>query len=411
VLKKISVAQVRVGMYIQAFDGSWMDHSFWKTRFVVDDNATLARVHNCGATQCWIDTSLGGDVAASPAAVVAPQPTHKAAPAAAPATSMADELRRATVIREQSRVVVTAMMQEARMGKCVDTRQCLPLVNEVVDSITRNGDALITLSRLKLADEYTYLHSVAVCALMVSLGRQLGFSDDQCREVGLAGLLHDLGKAAMPMDIINKPGKLTDAEFAIIKQHPEKGHQLLLEAGMQNASVLDVCLHHHEKMEGTGYPHQLDNSNLTLVARMGAVCDVYDAVTSNRPYKAGWDPAESVARMATWQGHFDTEILHAFIKSIGIYPTGSLVRLTSGRLAIVIAQTANKLTEPKVKVFFSTNSGMPLKPEVLDLHDRSCSEKIVGREAPEKWPFKNLNELWAGDNEMALALDAQHAKP
>lgn len=207
------------------------------------------------------------------------------------------------------------MFQEARMGRTVDTVQAKRLVEEISDSVTRSPNALISLARLKTADDYTYLHSVAVCALMIALAKQLQLAEEQTRSAGIAGLLHDLGKAVMPMDVLNKPGKLTDEEFAIIKRHPEAGHQMLLGSGA-DAIALDVVLHHHEKTDGSGYPKRLKADAISLYARMGAVCGVYDAITSNRPYKAGWDPAESIRRMAEWtSGHFDPTIFQAFVKT------------------------------------------------------------------------------------------------
>jgi hypothetical protein len=132
---------------------------------------------------------------------------------------------------------------------------------------------------------------------------------------------------------------------------------------------------------------------------MGALCDVYDAITSNRPYKAGWDPADSLSKMATWAsaGQFDTGLFQVFVKSLGIYPTGSLVRLQSGRLAVVIEQNPRTLVSPRVKVFFSTQSGMPTLPEVLDLSQSACTDRIAARESNAKWQFRHLDGLWAGE--------------
>ena len=397
-LKKIAVADLRLGMHLHRFEGAWIDHPFWRARFVIDDEADLRAAQACAVRECWIDTAQGLDVAAAPieaATTVAAAPPGPIAPARTRPTTMADELRQAAALCRRSRAAVASMFAEVRLGHALDAEQCLPLVQEISDSVMRNPGALISLARLKTADDYSYMHSVAVCALMVALGRTLGFEDAACREAGLAGLLHDMGKAFMPNEILNKPGKLTDAEFTIMRSHPARGWELLQEGRGVSDAVLDVCLHHHEKMDGSGYPERLAGEQVTLLARMGAVCDVYDAVSSNRPYKAGWDPAESLARMASWKGHFDPAVFAAFVKSLGIYPTGSLVRLVSGKLAVVVEQNPQATTRPHVKVFFSTKSNLPLPVQVLDL-SRS-GERIAGREPREAWNFPHIEGLWAGD--------------
>ena len=172
---------------------------------------------------------------------------------------------------------------------------------------------------------------------------------------------------------------------------------MLLGSTNVDPMVLDVCLHHHEKTDGSGYPKGMKDESISLYAKMGAVCDVYDAITSNRPYKSGWDPAESLRKMAEWtNGHFDPRVFQAFVKSMGIYPVGSLVRLTSGRIGVVMEQTGKSLTTPSVKVFFSTKSDMRITPQVIDLSRPDNTEKIAGREDPTKWNFTDLNELWSG---------------
>ena len=403
-LKRISVQQLQVGMHLKEFCGSWMDHPFWRNSFVITDPQDIVRIRASAIREVWIDASKGLDVAPDVQAMSQAQSDaevdaelHRVALAQrlVQAAPMAEELERAKKICAKSKEAVTSMFHEARMGQSVNTEAAQQLVEEISDSITRNPGAFISLARLKTADDYTYMHSVAVCALMVALAKQLGLDAGQTRQAGIAGLLHDLGKALMPMEVLNKPGKLTDAEFAIIKAHPQEGHRLLLSGNSAPAVALDVCLHHHEKIDGSGYPEGLAGEQISLFARMGAVCDVYDAITSNRPYKAGWDPAESLRKMAELsKGHFDPTIFQAFVKSLGIYPTGSLVRLSSGRLGVVVEQSDQSLLVPKVKVFFSTQSNLRITPVVVDLSAPDCKEKIASREDPDKWRFPDLNTLW-----------------
>ncbi|RKT58617.1 putative nucleotidyltransferase with HDIG domain [Azonexus fungiphilus] len=397
-LKQIPVDQLRLGMHLQAFCGAWLEHPFWRTRFVLKDPADLALIRASAIREVWIDIDKGLDVDATTDGAM-----HYATAETIPATSAPppvektrfdDELKRASRIVAKGREAVVSMFQEARMGKAVDAEAAAPLVEEIASSVLRNPGALVSLARLKTADDYTFLHSVAVCALMIALARQLGLDEKQTREAGMAGLLHDLGKALMPGEVLNKPGKLTDEEFAIIKTHPSEGHKLL--AGKDISEIIrDVCLHHHEKVDGSGYPDGLDGNSMSLFAKMGAVCDVYDAITSNRPYKAGWDPAESIKRMAEWKGHFDPLVFQAFVKSLGIYPVGSLVRLESGKLGVVVEQGEQSLLKPKLRIFFSTRAQAYFKPETIDL--ARSAEKIAGREDAEKWGIKDVDRYWAAE--------------
>ncbi|AKU24679.1 HD-GYP domain-containing protein [Massilia sp. NR 4-1] len=400
-LKKIPVEKVRQGMYLQQLCGSWLNSPFWQTSFVIDGPELVQQVRNCGVREIWIDIARGVDVVEQPADSAAQgQP---ASAADAPRFSfgvvenvpVAEELERAARLVNRSKEAVGAMFNEARMGRLSNVASAMPLVEDIAASVLRNPGALVSLVRLKQADDYTYLHSVAVCALMVALARKLGLDDEEVRECGMAGLLHDIGKMAVPNDILNKPGKLTDAEFGAVKGHPSAGHRLLIESDSVSPIALDVCLHHHEKYDGSGYPHGLKGEEISLHARMGAVCDVYDAITSDRPYKAGWCPAESLRKMAEWTkaGHFDPVIFAAFVKCIGIYPVGTLVRLKSGRLGVVLDNTKS-LLQPLVRVFFSTKSTSYIPPETIDLALPGLQESIAAREDAAAWNFPDVDRYW-----------------
>lgn len=404
-LKTIPTHQVTLGMHIHELKGAWVDHPFWKTKFVLNDPADLKKLQASIIKEVVIDVSKGLDIsdptaeepikpeADEPIEVVSqPEPVK---PIAVTRVSAQQEHAEATRIIKESKKAVVSMFKDVRLGKAVNTEAVMPLVDEIAASITRNEGALISLVRLKHQDDYTYMHSVAVCALMTALAKELQLSETETRQLGLAGLLHDLGKAQVPLAVLNKPGALTEEEFALVKKHPEFGHALLLEAHINDPVTLDVCLHHHEKIDGTGYPKRLKDEEISLYAKMGAVCDVYDAITSNRPYKAGWEPGVSLKRMAQWSNHFDQTVFRAFVKSVGIYPIGSVVMLKSGRLAVVVDQTPKTLLQPMVKVFFSTKSKTHIPVTLIDLSKPSAQDEIIGHESAAAWGIHNVHELWS----------------
>ena len=402
-LKRIPIERLVVGMYIHEICAHWSAHPFWRKSFLLDQSKDLDKLREHGVAEVWIDPLRGKDVAPQAADVIFPdefddiergQLPGVEVPATGADLKFGDEMANAALVCARAKKVVVAMFTEARMGKALDMRAADDLVSDISDSVLRHRGALISLVRLKRQDEYSYMHSVAVCALMIALGRELGLPDEQVRRAGRAGLMHDLGKAVMPLEVLNKPGKLSDAEYAVMREHPQRGLELLREAGEDDEVVLDVCLHHHERMDGTGYPHRIVGADISEFARMGAICDVYDAITSNRPYKPGWDPAESIRRMAEWKGHFDPRLFHAFVRCVGIYPPGSLVRLSSGRLGIVLETRAGSLLTPQVRVFYSTRLNSRIPPETVDLSRRHSKDKIAGSEDPAAWQFDDLDDLW-----------------
>ena len=322
-------------MFIHELCGSWMDHPFWRKSFLLDTDEDLNTLRSCGIQEVWIDPSRGLDVEGDVVAVSNEEAERQIAldlermgktiSRVETRASLHDELVRARQLQIKSKAAVTSMFQEARMGNAIKAGEAAPLVDEISKSISRNPEAFLNLARLKTKDDYTYMHSVAVCALMIALGKQLGLEGNDLKEAGLAGLLHDVGKMMIDEEVLNKPGKLTDEEFNIVKDHPRKGWEILQGSSDITATALDVCLHHHERMDGKGYPEKLAGEQISLFAKMGAVCDVYDALTSNRCYKNGWEPAETIRKMAEWRnGHFDERVFQAFVKTIGIYPSPGL---------------------------------------------------------------------------------------
>lgn len=417
-LRTIRTDQLRPGMYVQRLCGSWLDHPFWRGSFLAD-SAAVARVQTSGVQTLVIDTTQGIDAEPDHAdpAVRDDGPSPDAAPGAsrtaagppsdssqatarAPdggasmASTFEAEVKQARHLLESGRALVEAMFSEARLGRSVDTEAATPLVTALCDSVLRNPHALVSVARLKTADDYTYLHSMAVAGLMTALARQMGLPEDEVHAAAKGGLLHDMGKAVTPHGVLNKPGSLTEDEYSAIRRHPEDGHRLLIESGVDNPAALDIALHHHEKMDGSGYPHRLSGDQISRMARMAAVCDVYDAITSDRPYKRGWCPAESLKRMASWTGHFDPAIFQAFVKSLGIYPVGTLVRLHSQQLAVVIEQSPGVLLKPRVRVFHCLRRRSRVLMYDLDLAAADCDDRIIQPESPTDWGLRDLEKLW-----------------
>ncbi|MBS0422915.1 MAG: HD-GYP domain-containing protein [Proteobacteria bacterium] len=399
-IKKVQASDVRLGMYIHTIRGNWLEHPFWKKSFKLEQQEDLDTLVSCNLDEIWIDTSKGLDVAGdeempmeNPQSAKPVNTVSVAPPVKKPVmrVSVEEELDTAKKIQNKAKEAVTSMFNDVRMGKALEIEGAESLVEEINQSMERNPNALLTLTRLRSVNEYTYMHSVAVCMLMVALGKRLGLDEAQVRQAGTAGLLHDIGKMVIPNEVLNKPGKLTDEEFVIMKSHPERGWEILKSCYQAHETSLDVCLHHHERVDGKGYPKKISGEALTLFARMGAVCDVYDAISSDRCYKAAWSPAESIRKMASWKdGHFDETVFQAFVKTIGIYPSGTLLKLKSGRLGVVMEQSTKKLTTPIVKIFFSTRTNAHIPIKILDLSKGVDSiEKI---EDPEKWGF-DINKI------------------
>ncbi len=392
-IKKIPVEKLRPGMYIEDVNCSWLDHPFVANHFPVKDDKRIQEIRALGIHEVYIDTAKGLDLADAPTqaevrseigermAAIAEEPRKRE-----PRTELAVEVQRARKLHGEANRVVKGMLRDIRLGKQIEMELVEPLVERMVDSIFRNQDALLPLARLKEHDNYTFQHSVSVCALLVAFARSLGLERKIIKEIAIGGLLHDVGKAQVPDEILNKPAKLTDAEFAKMKSHVVQSIVILQNTPGISQIALDVAGQHHERFDGTGYPNKLKGEEISLYGRMGAIVDVYDAITSDRVYHKGMAPTAALGRLLEWSKyHFDPALVRTYVKCVGIYPTGSLVRLESGRLAIVREQHGDKMMQPKVTVIFHTEHRRYLPPEDMDLAWSGCRDRITGHEEFEDW--------------------------
>ena len=286
-----------------------------------------------------------------------------------PPRSSGDEHRRAAALVGRAKQILLRQFDALRGGGTVDLPTIRAITREVARSITRNRYALIGLTRLRTSHEYTYVHSIAVSALMIGVARELGLAEADVEAIGLAGMLHDVGKSKVPLATLDKPGPLTPEEWVTIRTHPERGAAMLRKLDGVDPLVLDVTLHHHERMDGSGYPHALVGDAISVPARVGAVCDVYDALTSKRAYKDARPPATVLDRMAGATGQFDPRVLRALRALVGAFPPGTLVRLQRGQLAVVVDGVATDPLAPPARVFRHADTGRALPLAIVDTRD------------------------------------------
>ncbi len=394
-LKKVDSSQLKVGMYIHDLSCDWMTHPFVRNRFLISSQDEIRKILNAGIHDVVIDSAKGLDVQDAPTLAEAQAATEREIVdiiAKAPVqtkVSLGEEMQRAVQIRHQASTLVRTVMQDARLGKAIELDQVQPVVQNITESILRNPGALVGLLRIKNKDDYTFLHSVSVCTLLVAFCRSRNMPADITQQAGLGGLLHDTGKALVPDAILNKPGPLTDEEFAVIKKHPVDGYNILKQTPEIGPIPLDITLHHHERRDGSGYPGKQANDDISELAQMAAIVDVYDAITADRCYHKGMSAAAALRKIYEWSKfHFNPQYAQEFMRCVGIYPVGTMVLLESGRLGVVVEPHETNLLAPKVNVFFHTRKNVYIKPETVDLSRGlgfGGGDKIVGHESPSKW--------------------------
>lgn len=390
-IKQISTDQLQPGMYIHDLNCGWLDHPFLSNAFQVRDQATVDKIVSLGIREVYIDTVKGADVwmGRTQQEVSADLDRRLSeiaskGPEKPVATVLKEEAARARRLHGEAHKIVRNIMDDVRLGQQIQVDRMEPLVENMVDSIFRNQDALLPLALLKKHDNYTFEHSVSVCALLVAFGRGLKLERAVIKDMALGGLLHDVGKARIPDAILNKPGKLTDDEFVQMKSHVV----LSIASLQQTPGIPDiaqrVAAEHHERFDGSGYPYKLSGEGISLYGQMASIVDVYDAISSDRVYHKGMSPTQALKKLLEWSSHhFDPRLVQVFIRAIGIYPTGTLVQLESKRLGVVVEQNEKNLLAPVVRVFYHADQRHYIPPENVDL--ARSMDRIASFESFDKW--------------------------
>jgi putative nucleotidyltransferase with HDIG domain len=390
-IKQIRVEQLKPGMFIADLNCGWLDHPFLTNAFAVPDQGTVDKIAKIGIRELYIDTVKGADVwEGRPQQDVNADLERRLQEIAEkqqqkPITAdLAQESGRARRLHVEANKMVRNLMDGLRSGEKITVDRLDPMVDSLVESLFRNQDALLPLARLKNHDDYTFQHSVSVSALMVAFARAMNLDRDVIHHLAVGALLHDFGKVRIPDTILNKPARLSDTEFDRMKSHVTAGLSLLEGTPGISTIALQVVGEHHERMDATGYPNRLGGEGISLYGQMAAIVDVYDAISSERVYHKGMPPPQALKKLLEWsKHHFDPQLVQTFIRAVGIYPTGTLVRLESNRLGVVIEQTEGKLLEPTVRVFYHGVKQHYMPPEVVELS--KVQDRIASVESYDKW--------------------------
>jgi len=373
-----------------------MEHPFLVGALKIKNDKTIEKIAGLGVREVYIDTLKGLDVIDAPTETeVNAEIEHKMlamAQQTKPITTtstLSEELKRSRKVYSEANKIISNIMHDVRIGKQIEVERIDPVVEKMANSILRNKDALLSLCRIKNKDDYTFLHSVSVGALLISFAHALNFNRDVIKQLGVGGMLHDIGKTKVPNEILNKPGALTEEEFVIMKSHVVHGCSILRKSpGIAQVSF-DVASQHHERFDGSGYPLGLKNSEMSVYGQMAAIVDVYDAITADRCYHKGMEPTVAIRKMFEWSKfHFNPKLLRTFIRIVGIYPVGTLVMLESGKIGVVIEQSETDMTRPLVRIIFDAKKNYFIAPKDIDLAKplgQGGSDRIVNYESSAKW--------------------------
>lgn len=400
-LRTIPVSLLRPGMFVHDLKSGWLAHSFWRRRFLIEDEDAIERLRKDESIrEVVIDIAKGLDVA--PAAL-APTPDEtrlrfaaldrryrevmeKRAEQQRNLVSLDEERSRMRFLRRESIVVVRDLMGDVRVGRQVDVQRVEPVIEKMMGSVMRYKDALIPLLRLKDHNQYSFQHSVSVAALSLAFGATLGFDEQTLRQVALGALLHDIGKARTPEHILNKPGRLSDDEMIRMREHVVDSCRILAETPGITQVALESASLHHERFDGSGYPYGLAGDDIPIHAQVVSIADAYDAMTSGRCYQHCIEPTDALRRMfGAANQHFREEMLQAFTRTVGIYPVGSLVRLDNEHLAVVLEVDRDNLLKPLLQVIFDTRNKCYVSPYELNLARRRAGPSIVDYEPYARW--------------------------
>lgn len=382
-------------MYVANIDSKGISLHVHEREGRIKDEATIKALCKRGVQELYIDTDQGDD---SPSAIPIEENEVKlddeikdiaqSRPRQTTPSTFDQEFEKASKLHHEALSLVSHAMEAAKTGQMIELDTFENMADNFMDSVVRNQNALACLSRIRDKDSYLMEHSVNVAVLMSILGKHLKLDRVYLHQCVTGALLHDIGKILIPDSVLHNPGKLTNEEFAIMKRHALYSKKILEKNNGFPQVSINVAAQHHERLDGKGYPAGLKGDEITQEGRMATVVDVYDAITADRVYHKGMTPSTALKRMLEWSGpHLDPQLVHAFIKAIGVYPVGSLIELESGSAAIVMEENDNSL-KPVVKIIYNLKKGFYCKVTLKDLSASNCTDRIIKTIDPNQYQIK-----------------------
>ena len=371
--EKVNADQLQIGMYVCELDRPWLETPYPLQGFTILSHADIHKLQNlCGFVYIDVKRTLENNAKYS----------HSDAPlefdekdkssiyrvSYVDVHPMENELSTAEESFSSFSTGTEQLINTLKKGIPLDFKKFQASTKQMIASVIRNPDAALWLIRLKRSDDYLYLHSLRCSVLAVAFGRQLGCNKKQLSDLAIGAALLDIGKLKLPKTLLNRPGRLCEDEFEMIRDHVRLSLEMITEGGHASKSVRDMVLTHHERMNGEGYPNQLIGNEIPLFGRIAAIVDCYDAISTTRPYAAALSPAEAVKKLYEWKGvDFHPALVEVFIQALGIYPAGSLVELTTGEVGVVMSEYRTRRLRPKIMLILDSKKCLYQEFSTIDL--------------------------------------------
>lgn len=378
---RVRVEALRVGMHVIELDRPWIETPFLFQGFTIENAEQITEIARY-CTEVVVEFDENEWIAPIERAVLDPRPRQPLPPPKHPPTSAA--YRQASQLQNHARALTRSLMDDVRLGRAINVQEVKSTVSSAVRQVVDNPDAVLWLARIRERDAYTCEHSVNVGLLSINFGRHLGYGEDDLNAIGFAAMLHDVGKTLTPPDVLGKEGTLTQQEFEVMKRHPTDGRNILMAHHNLSPGAVDVAYGHHEVLDGSGYPRKLKAAGISRMTRIVTLCDVFDAVTSDRCYRSGLPSLRALEVLRCGAGSkYDEQLVEEFVRCIGLYPTGSVVELVNGSHGIVLSTNYRNRHLPRVLLVSDANH-QSCQERVLDL------QKLSGQVGQEGWLIRSV---------------------